>query len=165
MSEPIQVTLPDSWDEVLASPRNHVWVDRFEDGVRFLILRGPSSVCAYIGVPKSHPLAGFEYDGVPLDCHGGLTFSCEGGETGPWPAGWWWYGWDYGHAGDRSTYDDLPGIKALGFGECDEQRWTPKMVDDESWITRYRFVKLARLAEKIAAKAVRARPTEQETSP
>ena len=66
---------------------------------RALILQGPNgSPNAYVGVPEDSLLAGKSYDDMPLDVHGGLTFASEG--HGPWPKGWFWYGWDYSHAGD-----------------------------------------------------------------
>lgn len=65
---------------------------------RGLILRTEFCLCAYIGVPESHWMANMEELDFP--CHRGLTFNAPGGD-GLRPAGWYWYGWDYGHAGDR----------------------------------------------------------------
>jgi hypothetical protein len=140
--------LPDTWGEVVAAPVGHIFVDRHEDGVRFLIMRGPAALCAYVGIPESHPLAGHSYDDVPLQCHGGLTFAAKGEKM--WHAGWYWYGWDYGHAGDRSVYSDLHPLQGFADFERTETRWTPKMVDEDAWDALYGFKKLARLAEKTA---------------
>src|SRR5688572_17088313 len=100
-----KVELPDTWDAVVSAPVGHIFEDRHEDGVRFLIMRGPAALCAYVGVPDSHPLAGQSYDDMPIQCHGGLTYGDNGGDK--WPKGWYWYGWDYAHSGDRSVYTDL----------------------------------------------------------
>ena len=78
-----------------------VLLDRFGNGYRILILSCGIHPCAYVGVPSDHPLAGFSYMDLLhlIDCHGGLTFSDEGdGEARP--RGYFWYGWDYAHAGD-----------------------------------------------------------------
>ena len=138
--------LTDSWADVVAAPVGHVFLDRHEDGVRFLIMRGPAALCAYVGVPESHPLAGQEYDNLPLDCHGGLTYSRAGAKH--WPAGWYWYGWDYAHSGDYATYyDERP---LAGFDHSDEKKWTPRAVEADAWTALYEFNKLVRLAESIA---------------
>jgi hypothetical protein len=88
----------------------------WEDGeFRCMIMRGPCSLCGYIGVRKGNPIYGLDYDDVDIDCHGGLTFAKEGdGEK--WPTGYWWYGWDYAHYGDAAFYED-----AIGY---DEIAWT-----------------------------------------
>lgn len=117
--------------------------DEIKDGIRFIVMRGPSALCAYVGVPSDHPLAGFDYEGVPVNCHGGLTFSREGGDE--WPEGWYWYGWDYAHAGDAVLFD-----RQYGLG--DDVEWAVDDVIKDSWGAIYDFRELARLAEKIAAK-------------
>lgn len=55
------------------------------------------TLCGYIGVPKTHPFYGRDYDSVYgyLDCHGGLTFS---GQFEDFPH--WFFGFDCAHAGD-----------------------------------------------------------------
>src|SRR5882672_11529849 len=79
----------------------HNWV---EDGIRCLVLRGPAHWCGYVGVPKDHPAAGFDYDDLTVSCHGGPTYA-GGGLKGA-PEGYYWYGWDYGHSGDASYYGE-----------------------------------------------------------
>lgn len=77
--------------------------DIFKSGLRFIVMRATCSWAAYIGVPIDHPLAGIHYNDFPnINCHGGLTFS-GGGKN--WPPNYYWYGWDYGHCGDTTTYD------------------------------------------------------------
>jgi hypothetical protein len=66
--------------------------------IRGLVKQGPYCLLGYLGVPDGHWAAAAEELG--FDCHGGITFRGEGdGEM--LPAGWYWYGWDYGHAFDR----------------------------------------------------------------
>jgi hypothetical protein len=146
-----KTALPDTWADVVAAPVGHIFLDRHKDVVRFLIMRGPVALCAYVGVPESHPLAGQDYGNLPVECHGGLTFSGKGGYKS-FPEGWWWYGWDYGHSGDYATYYDespLAGLRDRSTG----RQWTPKQVDEDSWSALYSFKKLVQLAEKIAGRA------------
>lgn len=132
---------PQTWDDVKNAAAGDVFCDEFDEGIRFIILRGPGSLCAYIGISVDHPLAGWEYDDLPITAHGGLTYSGTGvhgdGST-------YWYGWDYAHSGDRPTYD---------FGDRfdrDEKEWTPAMVYSDSWETKWEFKKLVGLVEKIS---------------
>lgn len=140
-----------------------ILADWYEDGVRVLIMRGPGSLCAYIGVPSGHPLAGFDYDDIPLDCHGGLTFSrsedqkLKDGTNNLWPSGYWWYGWDYAHAGDFSFTDLRPEIMAIkmkyeSFGQ--DKQWTVDEVKNDIRDVVYDFKKLINLAEKINNKII-----------
>jgi hypothetical protein len=99
-----------------------IYAEWEEDGYKLLIMRGPASLCAYIGVPKGHPLYGKDYDEVDIDCHGGLTFSGEGSQdTSVYRTpGYWYFGWDYAHFGDVNFYDDP---YMVGW-----HKWTPKEV-------------------------------------
>jgi hypothetical protein len=117
--------------------------DGYENDVRYLIMRGPCALCAYVGVPEDHPLAGKDYDDLPMSVHGGLTFARAGkGET--WPANWYWYGWDYGHLGDRALYDLDRGL------DKGNTEWTPEMVlKQHIWDATWQFKKLMRLVEGI----------------
>ena len=130
-----------SFADLAADPKGTVYVDKtFCKGkVRVLVLRGPFSLCAYIGIPEDHPFAGKDYDSVNLPVHGGLTFGAKGG-FGCYPAGWWWYGWDYGHWYDRSFYHlkhpiDIP-----------QTEWTVPMVAVEVADVLPAFARLANSA-------------------
>lgn len=63
--------------------------------------------CGYVGVPKTHPAYGKDYDELHIDCHGGLTYADDhlynqdDVET-------WWLGFDCGHGGDAP---DIPAVK------------------------------------------------------
>jgi hypothetical protein len=122
-----------------AAKTGTIFLDRFDEGVRFLIMRGPCSLCAYLGIPEAHPLAGKSYDDLPVQCHGGLTFA--GKSSGSFPEGFFWYGWDYAHCGDQAMYDS---------GRTGETAWDVAMVEDDSWSAIYEFKKLVKLAESIA---------------
>ena len=96
-----------SFNDISQDQPGTVYANWEEDGLRCLVMRGPVSLCAYIGVKSGHPLYGVDYPNIDgVDCHGGLTFSRAGGGEGmPWPDGYWWIGWDYAHYGDRVFYD------------------------------------------------------------
>lgn len=116
-----------------------VLAEGWYEGIQILVRKGSCSFCAYIGIPEDHPLAGKNYDDEPvcgLQCHGGLTFSREGG--GDWPAGYWWYGWDYGHLGDKIHYPsgiELPNREP-------EHDWTLGEVVEQAQEVAGRFLEL-----------------------
>lgn len=55
--------------------------------------------CGYVGLPKSNKYHGKHYNFIPVNCHGGLTYSnrtlchCEEKDL-------WWIGFDCGHCFD-----------------------------------------------------------------
>jgi len=58
--------------------------------------------CGYIKVPPGHPWHGMDFEIIPCEVHGGLTFSSgesEGSE--------WWIGFDFAHPSDLRD-PDLP---------------------------------------------------------
>lgn len=138
-----------SWDEISNIAAGTILEDGYENDLRYLIVRGPSSLCAYIGIPKDHPLANFDYDGIPIECHGGLTFG-EMGDGDMRPDNYFWYGWDYAHYGDFSFYDTRCGYVKDG------KKWLLEDVRKEIWSVTYEFNKLRKLAENIAQKAQKA---------
>lgn len=79
-----------------------------QSGLRALVLRGPFSFCAYVGVQADHTLAGLEE--FEFACHWGITWRSWGDDTFL-PANWYWWGWDYGHAFDQVVLD-TPGVEA-----------------------------------------------------
>ncbi|MBK3780029.1 hypothetical protein G3A43_07150 [Paraburkholderia aspalathi] len=69
-----------------------------DSGLRTIVVRGFMSFCAYIGVTEERRVA------LPADfrpeCHRTITFSGSGSADSNCPAGWYWWGWDYGSAFD-----------------------------------------------------------------
>lgn len=131
-----------TFQQLCADEVGTVYEDWHEDGVRCIITRGPAALCAYLGIPLEHPLAGKEYDDIPLSVHGGLTYAGVG--DGKYrPKGYFWYGWDYGHAGDASFHGR--------FIAEDETEWTPDRVKSEVENALWDFTRLMRLAQAIAA--------------
>lgn len=133
-----------TWEQLAGIPEATVLVDEWEDGLRFIILRGPSHLCSYIGIPQNHPLAGFDTDDISINAHGGITFSAGG--YGSLPKENWWYGWDYGHSGDCAFYDKP-------YEGPDKKRWLVTDVIKDSADAKWEMKKLMALAEKIFMKA------------
>ena len=132
-----------TFEELAKFESGTILKDWFDNGVRYLIMRGPAALCAYFGVPLDHPLAGFGYDDLPVDCHCGLTFGSEGdGEMRP--AGVYWYGWDYAHSGDKSFYDIEYGT------DRGDKEWTVEDVEKDIQWNTYGINRLVKLAERIA---------------
>ena len=133
-----------SWEELIQLKPGTILKDWFDEGVRCLILKGPASLCVYLGVPLEHPLANKEYDDIPINCHCGLTFSSKGdGEYRP--KEYYWYGWDYSHSGDYCFYYDTTPLTT--FKKSDDKKWLLKDVEDDMWEAVYNFKKLMRLVE------------------
>jgi hypothetical protein len=119
--------------------------DVFDEKLRFIVMRGPVSWCAYVGIPDKHPLSGLCYDDLDgfVDAHGGLTFRGEGDEPYPWPKGYYWYGWDYAHFGDRCIYHGMDDAST------DEHDWTIDEVIEDSKSAIESFKNLMTLADKL----------------
>ena len=77
------------------------WIS--EAGLRCvcLIVRGTHR-CGYVQVSNDSPLFGMNYDQVPVECHGGLTYSdvANDGSDYPVKSDGWWFGFDCWHADD-----------------------------------------------------------------
>lgn len=132
------------WEDLLAMEEGTIIKDWFDEGVRCIIVRGPSSLCAYVGIPSSHPLSGFDYDEVPIRCHDGLTFSGEGDKYRP--EGYYWYGWDYGHSEDYAFYYDT----ILKKKEGKDKKWLPIYIECDCKIPSNNNTPLTLLEEMAA---------------
>ncbi len=136
---------PKTWEEQGKFPAGTVFHDEFkEEGFRFIVLQGPLHLCAYVGVPVEHPLAGFNYEDVPVSCHGGLTYG-QAGDDKYLPKGFFWYGWDYAHSGD-ATYNP-----AIHLGE---HKWMVAEVVKDAWDAMWYFEKLIKLSVQMAEKCL-----------
>lgn len=125
--------------------------DWFEEGIRRVVknIHG-SHFTQYFGIPREHPLAGFSYEDIPLNCHGGLTFSDEGREENGLPEGFWWYGWDYAHSGDY-THTGIPAVEKKQ-KKLNEKDWTLEEVIEDGYFPLLDFKKFIILAERIYQK-------------
>jgi hypothetical protein len=103
------------WD---AEPENRV--EWRHEGVPCLLVRHPryGHWCGYAAVEPGHPWHGKDYDDVPVDVHGGLTYAdkcgaipavCHVPQPGE-PDDVWWLGFDCAHARDMSPGMWGPGM-------------------------------------------------------
>ncbi|MDE6833340.1 MAG: hypothetical protein K2J39_03695 [Ruminococcus sp.] len=74
----------------------------YKDYEYAIVSRG-FSPCAYVKLPEGHTYYGLDYDDIPVECHGGLTYSDYYIDGMPSGSGWW-IGWDYGHCCDYSGF-------------------------------------------------------------
>lgn len=81
-----------------------------------------SHPCCYVGVPKGHKYYNKGYDGLQVDCHGGLTFASRDLWYNPIDIDLWWLGWDFAHCNDY--YQKPAEIEALGLGMPGLHKWT-----------------------------------------
>jgi len=129
-----------TFEELAKDPMGEKYIDRYDDGIRVVVLRGPGSLCAYLGIPVDHPLAGNNYDDLRVSCNGGLTFGREGDGT-YLPKGYFFYGWDYNHCDDVSFSDLTSSYKRSG------KQWTVGDVEKELWSAVYDMKALMKIAE------------------
>jgi hypothetical protein len=133
--------LCNDWGKVCRSLPDTIFLDLFiGPQLRFVIKRG-GALCAYIGIPYQHPkygthrAAGLSQDEAPnIPCHGGVTYSDHFLPVSP-IGGWWWYGWDYAHAGDAIFHP----IVTLPVIHGDGTLWTPKMIWEDSQLAIRHF--------------------------
>ena len=109
-------------------------------GIPWIIMRGPSHLCAYLGLPPNHPFANLNYYDISLSVHGGLTFGGLG-DGKIYPSEYYWLGWDYGHFQDAAFYDLEPPFSKYSIGTM----WTVPMVLPEV------IEAAGELADKLAA--------------
>lgn len=133
------------------SPLTHapdqIYVDRFQDSIRLLIRRQDGSLYVYVGIPKTHPLAGHPIELIPLPVHGSLTYGANG--TGNFlPVHLYWYGWDYAHQHESF----LPATGPLPVTSSDSY-WSIERVEREAIEALESFKALMLLTETILRKA------------
>lgn len=130
---------------------------RWRDGDFVLVVLRTrlGSLCGYVGVPERHPWHGLDYDAVPVDAPGGLTFAAEGDEHRAPPSteeplteaeeaqamlvgsrSWWYLGFDCAH-----SFDYVPG---LGIGNRDDYREVGYVVTEVT-----KILDAAKLADRV----------------
>jgi hypothetical protein len=81
------------------------WTYTCKNGIQFkcYIRRVPRSghLCGYVHLTPDSDFYGYEYDDIPIDCHGGLTYASEHDDE-------WVIGFDCAHMGDyQPFYTDM----------------------------------------------------------
>lgn len=91
-------------------------------GLTYYIVTLGSHPCAYVNV-KDTIFNGKFYEDIPIECHGGLTYS----DNYLYGIEGWFIGWDYAHLGDLfySQY-----LKYIG-GKIAGKEWTIDEVEEE----------------------------------
>lgn len=107
-------------------------IDTLDEGIymnfHYAIISLGSHPCAYVELPREHKYHGLEYDDIPIECHGGLTYSSNDGIVFPKEnenhKDGFWIGWDYAHLGDY-VYNS--------FYSClhEEKQWTTEEIFEE----------------------------------
>ena len=91
-------------------------------GYSYYVLSFGTHPCAYVGHPRNNKYFGQNCDDIPVECHGGLTYSSHKLHTVDHTG--WFIGWDYAHWGDYVGY--LP----ASLNEGNKQYTTVEMVED-----------------------------------
>lgn len=136
--------------ELVSHEQGRVYVDRFEDEVRVVILRGPGSLCAYLGIPIDHPLAGTDYNDLNVSCNGGLTYG-GGRSIDALSSDRYWYGWDHAHCSDLCFYQ----IQFSTTIPDGAKPWLVEDVEAEIWSAVYDLKKCMQVAEKAFIKGAK----------
>lgn len=82
--------------------------ERFEyKGYPCVVLFQPAGYrCGYVGLPKDNQYYEKDYNDIPVDCHGGLTYA-DRVLSYQDDKDVWWIGFDCGHACDGFDIDKL----------------------------------------------------------
>ena len=86
------------------------------DGYEYLVISLGRHPCGYVILTEDNKYFGKFYDDIPINCHGGLTFSDSKISFLEWSEKYkcmvrtsikdkWIIGWDYAHYGDYTVFD------------------------------------------------------------
>ena len=89
-------------------------------------------IAAVMGIPKGHIAYDKDYDDLPINVHGGLTYGQFGED------GLKWFGFDCAHAGDATTYFSFEGDHFWTLEEVIEE--TEKMAKQFSELTLRKII-------------------------
>ena len=76
-------------------------------GYEYYVISYGTHPCCYLLLDKNNPYYKKEYDDIPLDVHGGLTYSSNKHISIDNKNNKWIIGWDYAHLGDRYGNKDV----------------------------------------------------------
>ena len=97
----------------------------FYYGYLYYIMSLGTHPTAYIKIPETHPLYKIkEYDDIPLDVHGGVTYLNDYLCTQHGKIEGKFAGWDYAHVGDYCGFMMEP----LGIDWENEKKWTTQEI-------------------------------------
>lgn len=119
---------------------------------RGLILRSMTHFCAYIGVPEDSWLADMEH--LDFQCHRGVNFRRPGDGVHR-PKGFFWYGWDYGHAGDEMTFPpEVMDVMPAEFADLlpKGKKWTVEEIEQDIFDAAMDLTESMKSAEELASR-------------
>lgn len=74
-------------------------------GYNYYVLSLGTHPCGYVELPKTHKYFNVDYDNIPVECHGGLTYGRNFLHTVAAPTeDRFFIGWDYAHYVDYMGY-------------------------------------------------------------
>jgi hypothetical protein len=74
--------------------------------INYAVIRSTLCICVYVGVPWEDKIASLDYNDIPVNPPGGLTFKSTK-NTNFLPQYLCWFGWDYGHDFNINDMSDL----------------------------------------------------------
>lgn len=107
-------------------------------GLLYYIMNLGTHPTAYIRIPEGHKDYKKNYDDIDLSVHGGLTYSnnhlwiSENQKTEGW-----FVGWDYGHCGDYTGYEEMFPAELSSGGK----KWTTEEIFKEVKEACYQLMK------------------------
>ena len=95
----------------------------FYKGYEYVVISLGTHPCCYFRIPSGDKYSKYkdcDYDDIPLDVHGGITFKSDRLNTAEGFLYGCWIGWDYAHLGDYIEYTE----ELKKFNERDGKKWT-----------------------------------------
>lgn len=81
------------------------------NGYNYYVLNLGTHPCGYVEIPSGTKYFNVDYDYIPVECHGGLTYGRGYLHTvAEIDDNRYFIGWDYAHYGDYAGYDSKYGI-------------------------------------------------------
>ena len=123
-----------------AEIKSHILSCGIKNNIEYIIINNKGWYpCCYLGIPLNHPLTNKNYNDIPLQCHGGLTFGKVGEDGSLLPSGKYWLGWDYGHCDDYVRFLSHSGYTVTG------KKWTLNELEEEIWTASFHLEQLLKL--------------------
>ena len=95
-------------------------------GYNYYVLNQGTHPCGYVEIPHDSKYFNVDYDNIPVECHGGLTYG-RGFLVGEATVddNRYFIGWDYAHYGDYVGYSSMFGVSE---SSCGYKRYTTDTV-------------------------------------
>jgi len=120
----------------------------YVNGIAYTIVDTVSHVCAFVGLPDTHPFSSMTGEMIPLEVHGGITFKSYNVKRFPYP-NLMWIGWDYAHFGDYTGY-----MSKLDIVGSDDIKHTFEMVHVDVMDTIKQIIKFDKESNNLIRKQI-----------